>query len=89
MIIEKKIWPVFFEKIIKGEKRFELRLADFKCQPDDVLILKEWDPISKKYTGRKIKKSVDYVTRTKDLKFWDRDEIDKYGFQIIQFKNNS
>jgi hypothetical protein len=29
MRIEKKCWPEFFEKILSGEKTFELRLADW------------------------------------------------------------
>jgi len=67
--IEKKVWPEFFEKILSGEKTFELRLADFKCKPGDILILKEYDPQTKKYTGRTIKKEITFVIKTKDLKF--------------------
>ncbi|MDO8428575.1 MAG: DUF3850 domain-containing protein [Candidatus Diapherotrites archaeon] len=86
MKIEKKVWPEFFQKIITGEKTFELRLADFKCSPKDTLVLKEWDPKTKKYTGRILEKKVTYVIQTKDLKFWTQKEIEKYGFQIIAFK---
>lgn len=86
MKIEKKVWPEFFQKIIDGDKTFELRLADFKCSPGDVLILREWDPKTKEYTGRAIEKKVTYVAKTKDIKFWPNEEIEKYGFQIIAFK---
>ena len=86
MEIEKKIWPEFFEKVKSDEKRFEIRLADFECNPGDVLVLREWDPIKKEYTGREIKKEVDYVSKTKDVKFWTEEDVDKYGFQIIQFE---
>ena len=41
MKIEKKIWPEFFQKILEGDKTFELRLADFECHPEDILVLKE------------------------------------------------
>jgi len=39
MKIEKKVWPKYFQKILDGDKTFELRLADFKCNPSDVLVL--------------------------------------------------
>ncbi|MFA6272136.1 MAG: DUF3850 domain-containing protein [Patescibacteria group bacterium] len=84
--IEKKIWPEYFQKIMDGDKKYELRLADFDCQPGDLLVLKEWDPQTKKYSGRKIEKEVTHVIKTKDQNFWTEAEVDKYGFQIIAFK---
>ena len=86
MRIEKKTWPELFEKILSGEKTFEIRLADFKCRPGDILILREWDPKTKEYTGRVLEKEVTFVMKTKDIKFWPKEEIAKYGFQVISFK---
>lgn len=86
MKIEKKIWPQYFKKVKNGEKTFDLRLADFYCRPGDILILREWNPKTKKYTGRVLKKKVRYILKTKDIKFWPKKEIEKYGFQIISFK---
>jgi hypothetical protein len=83
--IEKKIWPEYFQAILDGRKTFELRLADFECNPGDELTLKEWDPKTKQYTGREIKKIVSYVGKTKDYTFWSEDDVDKYGYQIISF----
>lgn len=85
MKIEKKVWPKYFQKILDGDKTFELRLADFKCEPGDVLILREWDPETQEYTGRTLEKEATYVIKTKDVKFWPKEEIEKYGFQIISF----
>lgn len=85
MKIEKKIWPEFFEKILSGEKKFELRLADFEVKEGDILVLREWDPATKEYTGRTLEKKVTFVLKTKDVTFWSEEEIDKYGFQIISF----
>jgi hypothetical protein len=84
--IEKKTWPEFFQKVLSGEKIFELRLADFECHPGNTLVLKEWDPKTKEYTGRVIEKEVSFVLKTKDIKFWPEQDIEKYGFQIISFK---
>ncbi len=86
MKIEKKIWPEYFQKILDGVKTYELRLADFECKPGDILVLKEWDPETKEYTGRVIEKEVTYVGKTKGIKFWTKEEIEKHGFQIIAFK---
>jgi ASC-1-like (ASCH) protein len=81
--IEKKIWPEYFQNIKDGTKKFELRLADFPIEEGDKLVLKEWNPETKKYTGRELEKTVSYVLKTKDVTFWPKEEIDKYGFQII------
>lgn len=86
MRIEKKVWPVYFQRILDGEKNFELRLADFECNKGDILVLREWNPKTKEYTGRKLEKKVTYVIKTKEVEFWDKKDIDKYGLQIIAFK---
>jgi len=86
MKIEKKVWPEYFQKILEGIKTFELRLADFECSPGDILVLKEWDPKTQQYTGKVLEKQVTYVSKTKDIKFWPKEDIEKHGFQIISFK---
>lgn len=85
MKIEKKIWPEYFQAILDGNKNYELRLADFNCSPGDTMLLKEWDPKTKEYTGRSVEKLVKYVGKTKDLNFWPEEQINKYGYQIISF----
>ena len=82
----KKIWPKYFQKILDGQKTFELRLADWECKEGDILVLQEWDPKAKKYTGREIEKEVTYVAKTKDMNFWPKEDVEKYGYQIIAFK---
>ncbi len=86
MKIEKKVWPQYFEKILSGEKNFELRLNDFNCNEGDVLVLREWNPDTKKYSGRVLEKKVSYVAKVKELNFWSKEEIEKYGLQIISWK---
>lgn len=86
MRIEKKIWPEFFEKVVSGEKTFEVRLNDFECKPGDVLVLREWDPTTKEYTGRGIEKRVTSSLKLNDLKFWPKEVMDRYGLQVIGFK---
>lgn len=84
MVIEKKIIPEYFKAIKKGEKKLELRLADFKVQKGDILILKEWNPKKKKYTGRKIRRKVKYIFKYRIGDFWSSKKIKKYGIYIIQ-----
>lgn len=83
---EKKVWPEYFQRILDGEKNFEIRLADWECKEGDILVLQEWDPNTKEYTGRVIEKEVTYVAKTKDISFWPKEEIDEHGFLIIGFK---
>lgn len=85
MIIEKKTWPEAFEKVLSGEKNFDVRLADFECKEGDTLVLREYDPKTKQYTGRKIEKKISLVFRTKDQPFWKQEDAAKYGFQIMRF----
>lgn len=85
MIIEKRAWPDYFQKVLDGVKNFDLRINDFECKEGDVLLLKEWDPATQKYTGREIKKTVKIVVRTKDLQFWSAEEIARNGYQVIGF----
>jgi len=81
--IEKKILSEYFGKVASGAKTHELRLADWNWQPGDTLILNEIDAKTKKPTGRSIRRRVGYVSKTKDLDFWSKEEIDKYGYQTI------
>jgi NTP pyrophosphatase (non-canonical NTP hydrolase)/ribosomal protein S17 len=89
MRIEKKVWPEFFQKILDGEKTFELRLADFECKPGDILVLQEWDPGTKEYTGRVLEKKVTYVLQTRNVKFWPKEEVERCGFQIIAWESKT
>lgn len=87
--IEKKVWPEYFQEIFDGKKTFEVRLNDFEIEEGDTMVLREWDPAARDYTGRELEKSVGYVGKWKieDLeKFWPREEIDAKGIQVISLK---
>ena len=86
MIIKKKVWLEYFQKIKDGKKTYELWLADWECNEGDILVLQEWNPETKDYTGREMKKEVTYVGKTKNMTFWPKKDVEKYGYQIISFK---
>jgi len=86
-IIKKKIWPEYFEAVASGKKKYELRLNDFEIKEGDTLLLEEWNPETKQYTGRKIEKRVAYVGKFKiDNLFWPEKEIKEKGIQIISLE---
>jgi len=82
--ISKKITEKFFDKILSGEKKFEIRLADQEYNVGDILILNEIDD-DEEYTGRSLKKKIGCLSNTKtDNNHWPQDQIDKYGLIVIQ-----
>lgn len=86
MEIRKKIWKEYFDEVASGKKKFELRLADFDAYEGDTLVLEEWDKDKKEYTGRKMETFITYILKTKSVPFWPQEEIEKYGFQILQIE---
>lgn len=83
-IIKKKIWPAEFDLVASGKKKFELRLADFDIKEGDTLVLEEWDPKTKVYTGRKMEKRVGYVFKFNLNEFGQEKEIAGKGLFVIQ-----
>ena len=61
-------------------------LNDFDVKEGDTLVLEEWDPKTKEYTGRKMEKEVGYVLKFKLDDFGQKKEIEEKGLQIIQLK---
>jgi hypothetical protein len=60
-------------------------LADFKVKAGDILLLKEWDPKKKEYTGRELSKKINYVLKFNLNDFNQEKEIKKRGLYVIQF----
>ena len=83
--IKKKIWPEFFKLVKSGKKKFELRVADFKIKAGDTLVLQEWNPKTKKYTGRKLAKKVNLVWKFGLNDFGQKKLVEKKGLFVIQF----
>ncbi len=86
MEIKKKKWPEYFEKAMTGEKKIEVRLADFKLKEGDVLVLEEYDPKTKRYTGRTIKKKVKKLFKFNPTKAHSLKDIKKFGIYEIELE---
>ncbi len=54
MIHELKCWPPYYYFIYQGIKTFELRNNDRNFQTGDMIVLKEYQPNKKIYTGREM-----------------------------------
>ncbi len=87
MKIEKKVQPEYFEALLEGRKQFEIRLADFKYQPGDTLVLLEQKKGSKELSGRKLECEVLFTINTKIAeKFWTKKKIDKHGLAVLSLR---
>ncbi len=84
--IEKKTWPDLFQDVLDGKKNFDLRLNDTDYEVGDILVFKEYDPKKKEYTGREVEKEIRYIFKTKDNDFWNKEDIDKYGYIVMGLK---
>ena len=60
---ELKVWIEYFNPLLSGDKTFEVRKDDRDFAVGDSLYLREYDSEKKKFTGRKIFKTVTYIMR--------------------------
>ena len=56
---ELKIYPQYFDAILDGNKKFEIRKNDRNFKKGDNILLREWDNI--KYSGRTIFAKITYI----------------------------
>lgn len=56
-----KTWPPYFQWMLDGQKTFELRKNDRGFEQGDHLVLEEWLPGEKEYTGRVLVRKVGVV----------------------------
>lgn len=85
--IKKKIPPNFYELVNSNRKNFELRLNDFEIKEGDTIILEEWDPKTKEYTGRTIEREVGYTLHFKLNDFNQEELIKEKGLVVFSLKN--
>ncbi len=83
--IKKKVWPKNFESLLMGQRNCDIRLNDFKVSEDDIIVFKEWDPKSKRYTGREVRKVVKKVNKVNVLDYYSPSEIKRKGLLLLEF----
>lgn len=59
MVHQLKILPKWFEDVQTNKKNFEIRKNDRNFKVRDILVLKEYG--NGTYTGRKVKRKVNYI----------------------------
>lgn len=84
--IKKKTWPELFNKIAEGKKNSDVRLADFGAREGDILVLEEYDPKTRSYTGRKIRRKVRNLTKLNLTGFNSFEDFKKYGHWLMEFE---
>ncbi len=77
-----KTWPTFFAAVERGIKTFEVRKNDRNFQVGDTLLLEEWNPETRSYTGFGLLRTVSYITDGKALDCKDKDVL-KEGYVIM------
>lgn len=56
-----KTWPVYFKEVKSGEKTFEFRKNDRDFKTGDTVILEEWCPLAKQYSGEFLYFTIGYI----------------------------
>ena len=61
VIHELKTWPKYFQEIFRGDKDFEVRKNDRDYKLGQELVLREYNPDTKEFTGRILHRSIKYI----------------------------
>lgn len=59
---ELKIMPQYYEPVLRKVKTFEIRKNDRNFAVGDEILLKEYDPEKKEYTGRQLRQEICFIT---------------------------
>ena len=76
---ELKTWPEYYDKVVSGEKTFELRKNDRYFKVGDTLTLQKYCPNEEKYLGWEITVEVTYILEGGNFGLEE-------GFVIMGFK---
>ena len=87
---ELKTWPAYYNKVITGKKKFEIRELDRPFKIGDDLLLREWNPISKQYgeyTGRRVRARITNILYSNKTPFLPSflPNGNPYGILSIEF----
>lgn len=58
-----KSWPQFFEPMLEGAKKHDMRnMKDRNYKRHDTMLLQEYDPFKGEYTGREARFLITFIT---------------------------
>jgi hypothetical protein len=77
---ELKCWPEYFKAVKSGNKTFEVRKFDRPFAVGDTLVLREYDPKIRNYTGQEEKRKISYLF---DLTYLPDGESPIYGGYVV------
>jgi hypothetical protein len=85
-VIEKKLWPDYFDA--DRNSPLDCKLADFDLQPGDQIKFREWNPETKKYTGREYVRTVKKVLKQETPeRYWTSEQLKEHGIHLIQWND--
>ena len=58
-----KVWTKQFDAVRRGAKTHEVRKGDRDYRAGDIVILREFDPNERRYTGKCIETQITFITR--------------------------
>ena len=87
--IKKKTWPGYFNLVLSGKKKVEIRLADFDIKAGDTLVLEEYDPETKTYSGRTIKRKAKSIIKFNPTMMHRYEDMKDFGFYIIDIEDET
>ena len=61
MIHDLKCWPVHYSPLVTGVKTFDVRKNDRGYHTGDTILMREWNPVTGKYTDRMILLEITYI----------------------------
>lgn len=79
---ELKTWPGYFALVASGRKNFEARVNDRVFREGDTLILREYNPDTKEYTGRSVRRKVGYTVHEVD-RMPDPRAVREHGITVM------
>lgn len=76
-----KIWPQFFEAVVTGHKKSEVRVGDRGLVAGDQLRLLEWSPSFEHYTGSFVDVRITHVLSPSD--YPNLGNLFVYSFELV------
>ncbi len=89
MAIARKSWPKFFERIKRGQRRIEVRIADTPLTRSFDMVLEEWDPKTHEYTGRKLNVRAKPLAVCDVLSFYTLRELMTHPLVVLEYSTKN